>query len=122
MVEIDSMLRDELLRSKNDEIAYVKIFSDRFILFSVRLRVDLSLTVNFRRCLSSRKRKLSELYFATVGCATESATGDPIYQQKEQAFLDANDLTKYVLTMIVFDLPMYKLCINIYANIYLYVH
>ncbi|KAI9042496.1 MYB and HSA domain protein [Aspergillus affinis] len=63
------MLREELLQSKNDEIA---------------------------RCLLSRKRKLSELYFATVGFAgaTESASADPLYNQKEQAFLDANDLSK----------------------------
>ncbi|PCH02511.1 HAS subgroup [Penicillium occitanis (nom. inval.)] len=63
------MLRDELLRSKNDEIA---------------------------RCLQSRKRKLSELYFATVGYlgATDGAIADTLYEQKKQAFLDANDLTK----------------------------
>ncbi|OKL63877.1 Chromatin modification-related protein eaf1 [Talaromyces atroroseus] len=63
------MLRDELLRSKNDEIS---------------------------RCLQSRKRKLSELYFATVGClgATDRATADTLYEQKKQAFLDANDLAK----------------------------
>ncbi|KAJ5143652.1 uncharacterized protein N7515_002439 [Penicillium bovifimosum] len=58
------MLRDELLRSKNDEIA---------------------------NCLSRRKRKLSALYLATVGFG---ATEDAHYRQKEQAFLDANDLTK----------------------------
>ncbi|OXV10196.1 hypothetical protein Egran_02042 [Elaphomyces granulatus] len=63
------MLRDELLRSKNDEIA---------------------------RCLLSRKRKLSELYFATVGYAgaTDARLPDRLYHQKEQAFLDANDLSK----------------------------
>ncbi|EAU34516.1 conserved hypothetical protein [Aspergillus terreus NIH2624] len=64
------MLREELLRSKNDEIA---------------------------RCLVSRKRKLSELYFATVGFAgaTENTPPDSLlYHQKEQAFLDANDLSK----------------------------
>ncbi|EPS28733.1 hypothetical protein PDE_03679 [Penicillium oxalicum 114-2] len=59
------MLRDELLRSKNDEIA---------------------------KCLLSRKRKLTELYYATVGF--EGATADSLYSQKEQAFLEANDLTK----------------------------
>ncbi|KAJ5320252.1 hypothetical protein N7508_000535 [Penicillium antarcticum] len=58
------MLRDELLRSKNDEIA---------------------------NCLSRRKRKLSALYLATVGFG---ATEDSHYQQKERAFLDANDLSK----------------------------
>lgn len=51
-----------------------------------------------RRCLLSRKRKLSELYFATVGLgggATDGgASSDSRYQQKEQAFLDANDLAK----------------------------
>ncbi|PTU24951.1 hypothetical protein P175DRAFT_0554208 [Aspergillus ochraceoroseus IBT 24754] len=63
------MLREELLRSKKDEIA---------------------------RCLLSRKRKLSELYFATVGYAgaTESPLADSLYQEKEQAFLDANDISK----------------------------
>ncbi|KAJ5569848.1 uncharacterized protein N7459_009278 [Penicillium hispanicum] len=59
------MLRDELLRSKNDEIA---------------------------NRLLSRKRKLTELYYATVGF--EGATADSLYHQKEQAFLDANDLSK----------------------------
>jgi chromatin modification-related protein VID21 len=46
--------------------------------------------------LSSRKRKLSELYFATVGFAgaTENAPADSLYHHKEQAFLDANDLSK----------------------------
>ena len=45
----------------------------------------------------SRKRKLSELYFATVGFAgaTENTPPDSLlYHQKEQAFLDANDLSK----------------------------
>jgi chromatin modification-related protein VID21 len=42
--------------------------------------------------LLSRKRKLTELYYATVGF--EGATADALYQQKEQAFLDANDLSK----------------------------
>jgi chromatin modification-related protein VID21 len=32
------------------------------------------------------------LYYATVGF--EGATADGLYQQKEQAFLDANDLSK----------------------------
>ncbi|KAJ5907422.1 hypothetical protein N7495_000104 [Penicillium taxi] len=59
------MLRDELLRSKNDEIA---------------------------NCLLSRKRKLTELLYATVGF--EAATGDSLYERKEQAFLDANDITQ----------------------------
>ncbi|CAG7968771.1 unnamed protein product [Penicillium salamii] len=58
------MLRDELLRSKNDEIA---------------------------TCLSRRKRKLSALYLATVGFG---ATEDPQYPEHEQAFLEANDLEK----------------------------
>jgi chromatin modification-related protein VID21 len=50
----------------------------------------------FRRCLLSRKRKLSELYFATVGYAgaTENPFADSVYREKEQAFLDANDITK----------------------------
>ncbi|KAL4763322.1 MYB and HSA domain protein [Aspergillus foveolatus] len=62
------MLREELLRSKQDEIA---------------------------RCLLSRKRKLSELYFATVGYAGATETfADSAYREKEQAFLDANDITK----------------------------
>ncbi|KAE8551678.1 hypothetical protein EYB25_005568 [Talaromyces marneffei] len=63
------MLHDELLRSKNDEIV---------------------------RCLQSRKRKLSELYFATVGYlgANDGALANTLYEQKKQAFLDANDLTK----------------------------
>ncbi|KAH8693626.1 hypothetical protein BGW36DRAFT_383384 [Talaromyces proteolyticus] len=62
------MLRDELLRSKNDEIT---------------------------RCLLSRKRKLSELYFATVGTgAAEGATADTLYERQRQEFLDANDLSK----------------------------
>ena len=46
-----------------------------------------------RNCLSRRKRKLSALYLATVGFG---ATEDPHYPQQEQAFLDANDLSKYV--------------------------
>lgn len=66
------------------------------LLYTAFPGVELSLTWNFRRCLLSRKRKLSELYFATVGFAgaTENASADPLYHQKEQAFLDANDLSK----------------------------
>ncbi|KAK2829891.1 hypothetical protein FQN49_007158, partial [Arthroderma sp. PD_2] len=65
------MLRDGLLSSRHDEIA---------------------------RCLSSRKRKLSELYYATVFPHHPKGTNsDPLSRQKEAAFLDANDLTKYVL-------------------------
>lgn len=50
--------------------------------------------------MQSRKRKLSELYFATVGIpgATEGATAGALYQQKEHQFLEANDLSKYVLS------------------------
>ncbi|ODH34004.1 hypothetical protein ACO22_03227 [Paracoccidioides brasiliensis] len=63
------MLREELLQSKHDEIA---------------------------RCLLSRKRKLSELYFATVGFpdATDGSLQHLQYRQNEQEFLDANDITK----------------------------
>ena len=59
--------------------------------------------MDFRRCLQSRKRKLSELYFATVGYlgATDGAIGDTLYEQKKHAFLDANDLTKYVDYFII---------------------
>lgn len=41
---------------------------------------------------------MSELYYATVGIAgaTDAAPVDSRYPQKEQAFLDANDLSKYV--------------------------
>lgn len=64
-----------------------------------------SLTLNFRRCLSSRKRKLSELYFATVGFAgaTDNTPEGERYRQKEAAFLDANDITKYALWSIIFS-------------------
>ncbi|KAF3481648.1 MYB and HSA domain-containing protein [Arthroderma uncinatum] len=64
------MLRDGLLRSRHDEIA---------------------------RCLSSRKRKLSELYYATAAFphpSEGSPQSDPEARQREAAFLDANDLTK----------------------------
>ncbi|KAK2748295.1 chromatin modification- protein VID21 [Myotisia sp. PD_48] len=63
------MLRDELLRTKNDEIA---------------------------RCLLSRKRKLSELYFATVGFSRIAGhyLQSDFHPPTEAAFLDANDLTK----------------------------
>lgn len=45
--------------------------------------------------VARRQAKLTELFYATVGVgATEGATGDSHYQQKEQAFLDANDLSK----------------------------
>jgi chromatin modification-related protein VID21 len=38
---------------------------------------------------------LSELYFATVGYAGATETfADSAYREKEQAFLDANDITK----------------------------
>ncbi|EEP79929.1 predicted protein [Uncinocarpus reesii 1704] len=62
------MLRDELLKAKNDEI---------------------------ERCVQSRKRKLSELYFATVVClGTNVSLQTEQYRRQEAAFLDANDITK----------------------------
>ncbi|EFR01681.1 MYB and HSA domain-containing protein [Nannizzia gypsea CBS 118893] len=64
------MLSDGLLRSRHDEIA---------------------------RCLSSRKRKLSELYYATATFPHPSNAGghrEPLARQKEAAFLEANDLSK----------------------------
>ena len=52
--------------------------------------------MNFRRLLLSRKRKLSELYYATVSCGDlETAVHNPQYQEKERLFLDANDIQKY---------------------------
>jgi hypothetical protein len=54
-----------------------------------------SLTLNFRRCLLSRKRKLSELYYATLGATGNSPEAD-LYRQKEAEFLKANDITEYV--------------------------
>lgn len=74
-------------------------FFYRFILFYPVFNYDFFANWDFsRRCLLSRKRKLSELYFATVGIAgaTEGTPTDSRYRQNEQAFLDANDLTKYV--------------------------
>lgn len=65
---------------------------------------ELSLTLFFRRCLLSRKRKLSELYFATVGSPNSSDAAAPqndLYRQNETAFLDANDLTKYALSYAI---------------------
>ncbi|KAI5304293.1 chromatin modification- protein VID21, partial [Ascosphaera pollenicola] len=72
------MLRDDRLRSKKDDLA---------------------------RVISSRKRKLSELYYATVDCApaateTETETEgvlpapSPDYRQRELQFLDLNDITR----------------------------
>ncbi|KAM5481602.1 hypothetical protein McanCB56680_004138 [Microsporum canis] len=61
------MLSDGLLRSRHEEIA---------------------------RCLSSRKRKLSELYYATAIFPHPSEGSVQREPQKEAAFLDANDLTK----------------------------
>ncbi|WEW61289.1 RNA polymerase II transcription elongation factor SpEAF [Emydomyces testavorans] len=62
------MLCDELLKAKNDEI---------------------------ERCVQSRKRKLSELYFATINClGTRISLQSEQYRRQEAAFLDANDITK----------------------------
>lgn len=47
----------------------------------------------------SRKRKLSELYYATATFPHPSDAGghrEPLALQKEAAFLDANDISKYV--------------------------
>ena len=105
--ELDSMLRDELLRSKNDEIAYVINFAVFYTFCSIDCDAFHLATfiwadgrINSRHCLLSRKRKLTELYFATVGFAGATdgggggALADSRYRQKEQAFLDANDLSK----------------------------
>lgn len=52
--------------------------------------------MNFRRLLLSRKRKLSELYYATVSWGDlETTVHNPQYQEKERLFLDANDIQKY---------------------------
>ncbi|KAI5288323.1 chromatin modification- protein VID21 [Ascosphaera atra] len=68
------MLRDDLLRSKKDDLAQV---------------------------ITSRKRKLSELYYATAGATggleheQEHEIDQPhAYKQREADFLDANDITK----------------------------
>lgn len=92
------MLREELLRAKNDEIAYVLIIPIDLILSYGPYEKEKSLIIFFRRCLLSRKRKLSELYFATVGFpgATESSPQGELYRRNEAAFLDANDLAKSV--------------------------
>lgn len=51
----------------------------------------------FRRLLSSRKRKLSELYYATVSLGEgDTTTTNPRYLDKERLFLEANDIQKYV--------------------------
>lgn len=62
---------------------------------------------NFRTCLRSRKRKLHELYFATVHCtAVESKPSDAVEDQNEASFLDANDITKYVKELFaIYDRP-----------------
>jgi len=50
----------------------------------------------------SRKRKLSELYFATVSLVDpEAAPKEPSYLEEEQAFLNANDLAKYVAFVLL---------------------
>lgn len=61
---------------------------------------------------------MSELYFATVGFAGATDGGAPTdsrYQHREQAFLDANDVTKYVFScyyllslIIIIILMVYK--------------
>ena len=111
------MLRDELLRSKNDEIAYVINFAVFSTFFSIDCNAFHLATfiladgrINSRHCLLSRKHKLTELYFATVGFAGATdggggggggAPADSRYRQKEQAFLDANDLSKYALDLFI---------------------
>lgn len=51
--------------------------------------------MNYRRLVLSRKRKLSELYYATVSCgAIEANRKNPEYLDKEQLFLAANDIEK----------------------------
>ncbi|ERF75402.1 hypothetical protein EPUS_00195 [Endocarpon pusillum Z07020] len=51
--------------------------------------------MSFRRLLLSRKRKLSELYYATVSWGDlETTVHNPQYQEKERLFLDANDIQK----------------------------
>ncbi len=52
--------------------------------------------MNFRRLLLSRKRKLSELYYATVSLGDlDTTTGNPYCKEKERLFLRANDIEKY---------------------------
>jgi chromatin modification-related protein VID21 len=52
--------------------------------------------MDFRRLLLSRKRKLSELYYATVSLGDlDTTTKNLQYQEKERLFLDANDIQKY---------------------------
>jgi chromatin modification-related protein VID21 len=52
--------------------------------------------MDFRRLLLSRKRKLSELYYATVSLGDlDTTTKNLQYQEKERLFLDTNDIQKY---------------------------
>ena len=53
---------------------------------------------------------MSELYYATVGVATatETAVSPSAYHQKEQAFLDANDLSKYVFSYVYLLISLFR--------------
>ncbi|KAL9112472.1 MAG: hypothetical protein Q9227_003314 [Pyrenula ochraceoflavens] len=59
----------------------------------LRAEALLSRKEELATCLRSRKRKLNELYFATVTCTILDANpSDTSYQQNERRFLDENDL------------------------------
>lgn len=60
--------------------------------------------MDFRRLLLSRKRKLSELYYATVSLGDHvPSTKNPQYQENERLFLDANDIEKYDSHCVIYE-------------------
>lgn len=86
------MNRSAILKTKQHELAYVKI-PHAHTENSPRLCGSFEPNHVRRTCVSSRKRKLQELYHATVTFAhgTSQRDGKP-QLGSEQAFLDANDI------------------------------
>ena len=86
------MNRSAILRTKQHELAYVKT-PQTLTEYSPRLYDSNEPHFAYRTCVSSRKRKLQELYHATVTFASGNLQGDGKRQfGSEKAFLDANDI------------------------------
>ncbi|MCJ1282022.1 chromatin modification- protein VID21 [Xylographa opegraphella] len=80
------MIRDAILKSKRDELGYVKTILNDCKSFLDTMRKKQIAHKRHRNCITSRKRKLQELYHATVSYAR------PLPQKHKP---DANDLQTY---------------------------
>ena len=96
------MIRDAILKTKRDELGYVLIILNDCKSFFYFMRKKQIAHRRPRNCIASRKRKLQELYHATVSYARPppqkrkpDARDHHTYGEAE--FLDVNNVLEYVM-------------------------